>query len=408
MAIAAAQSISTPTGPSSEKPTLWIVARRFGVVSEVWMRRQIKAMRSFTPRVVCWERIEAESEPVDCPVSALTGDGRDRSGADRWIDRLRGLPTRNFCGPDSSERAEMARLAEAHRPDAILAHFGHVALRVLPVAQSLGVPLIAHFHGLDLSQSLRNRWYRWSLWPNLHRFDAAVCVGSHQKRLLVEHGMPCDRVHLIPCGVPTADFRPVDRADANGPVRFITVGRLVEWKGPHRSLEAFALAVHDGLDATLDIVGDGPMLAALESLARERGVAERVTLHRDRPPATVRDLLRKSDVFLAHSLNAQGASEGFGVSLAEASATGLPVVATRCGGIPDQVVHGETGLLVGQNDTRAMAQAMSALARDPELRRRLGAAGRSRVVEHFDAALQVRKLERVLLGAIAARRGAPR
>lgn len=408
MAIAAAPHSPTPAAASRTTPALWVVARRFGVVSEVWMRRQINGMSAFAPRVVCWERTGGESEPVGCPVSVLPGDGRERTGPGRWVDRLAGARTRNFCGPSASEREALSALARETRPAAMLAHFGHIALRVLPVAESLNVPLIAHFHGLDLSQSLRNRWYLWSLWPNLHRLDAAVCVGSHQRRLLIEHGMPEDRVHLIPCGVPTEEFSPAESPSRDGPVRFITVGRLVEWKGPHRSLEAFALTVRRGIDATLDIVGDGPMLAAIESLARARGVSDRVALHRDQPPRSVREMLRRSDVFLAHSLNAQGASEGFGVSLAEASATGLPVVATRCGGIPDQVVHGETGLLVEQNDTSAMADAMTALARDPDLRRRLGAAGRLRVVEHFATESQVRKLERVLLDAVEARRASAR
>lgn len=403
MAIAAAPHTPTSSPATADRPALWVVARRFGVVSEVWMRRQINSMRSLAPRVVCWERNESETEPVECPVSVLPGDGRDGAGITRWLDRLAGLPSRNFCGPTAREHAAMRALARTDRPDAILVHFGHVALRVLPVARELGVPIVAHFHGLDLSQSLRNRWYRWSLWPNLHRFDAAVCVGSHQKRLLVEHGMPEERVHLIPCGVPASGFTPVEERPRRGPVRFITVGRLVEWKGPHRSVEAFARVVRAGIDATLDVVGDGPMLAQIESQARDLGVADLVRLHGDRPPVAVRDMLRESDVFLAHSLNAQGASEGFGVALAEASATGLPVVATRCGGIEDQVVHAETGLLVAQHDVGAMAEAMTALARDPDLRRRLGRAGRARVVERFDTEGQVYKLESVLLDAIAAR-----
>ncbi|HBS30102.1 MAG TPA: hypothetical protein DEB06_11800 [Phycisphaerales bacterium] len=405
MAIAARPH--TPiTRPSREPaPALWVVARRFGAVSEVWMRRQVNAMSALDPRVVCWERHPGESEPVRCPVHVLGGSGRDDPGAARWLDRLGGLPTRNFAGAPRAEREALLNLARRERPDAMLVHFGHVALRVLPVAQTLGVPLVVHFHGLDLSQSLRNRWYRWSLWANLRRFDAAVCVGSHQRRLLLEHGMPADRVHLIPCGVPTSEFLPTPREPGDGPVRFITVGRLVEWKGPHRTIEAFANAVERGMDATLDLVGDGPMLEELREITRRLRVAQRVVFHRDQPPRAVREMLRASDVFLLHSLNAQGASEGFGVAIAEAAASALPVIATRCGGIEDQVIHGRTGLLVDQHDTRAMSDAMLALARDPDLRRALGDAGRARTVEHFDATNQVRALEGVLLNAVAARRG---
>jgi glycosyltransferase involved in cell wall biosynthesis len=107
---------------------------------------------------------------------------------------------------------------------------------------------------------------------------------------------------------------------------------------------------------------------------------------------------------LQHSLVGQdGSIEGFGVSVAEAAASGIPVVATRCGGILDQVVHGETGLLVEPRDIEGMSLAMLRLAVDRELRARLGLAARQRAVALYDTATQVAKLEQVLLAAIADR-----
>jgi glycosyltransferase involved in cell wall biosynthesis len=96
--------------------------------------------------------------------------------------------------------------------------------------------------------------------------------------------------------------------------------------------------------------------------------------------------------------------EGFGVSIVEASACGLPVVVTAVGGIAEQVIDGGTGLFVPQRDPEAMAAAMLELARRPELRRRLGQGGRQRAVQCYDAARQTRRIERVLWSVIADRR----
>jgi glycosyltransferase involved in cell wall biosynthesis len=118
----------------------------------------------------------------------------------------------------------------------------------------------------------------------------------------------------------------------------------------------------------------------------------------------VRNILAESDVYVQHSIvSSRGSTEGFGVSIAEASSCGLPVVVTRCGGIEDQVADGETGYCVPQKDVEAMAKRMTELAADRDLRKRLGAAGRKRMVEMYDSARQTGRLEDVLLGCVEKR-----
>lgn len=386
-------------------PRAWVVARRYGVESEVWMRRQIELMSAVRPRVVCWEQLSMAPRG---DISVVAGSARWDSGPGRWITRLAGLPSGNCFASRGKELTGLIELARTDQPTVLLCHFGHVALRMLPVSRETGIPLVAHFHGLDLSSMLRNRWYRHSLWSSLSQFAAAIVVGSHQKRLLLEHGYPAQRIHLIPCGVPVARFTPRSSPRADGPFRFIGVSRLVEWKGAHIAVRALASVVRRGVDARLDLVGDGPMMPTLRALAGELGLSERVGLLGSRSSDDVLELLRGADAFVQHSIDAGGSAEGFGVSITEASACGLPVVATRCGGIQDQVIHAETGLLVAQRDEAAMADAMATLAQDPELCARLGAAGRIRAAREYDAPSQVRKLEAVMLGAADARKGSSR
>ncbi len=388
-----------------DRPSVWVVSRLYGSVSDVWMRRQVELMVRVAPRVVCWaisgDAPESERGRAVVIDAAADAEG-DRKGIIKWLGRLRNAPGRNFCAPMAAERKAIARRMEQLQPGVILCHFGHTALRILPAAESFGIPVVVHFHGMDLSSSLRNRWYRWSLWPNLGRFAEAVVVGSHQRRLLTDRGMPASRVHLIPCGVPTGDFTAGQDHDGTPgrTIGFVAVSRLVAWKGPEYSLRAFGEVRRRGVRARLDLVGDGPMRGELERLARELSLGEAVVFHGAVAPEKVLGLLRDSDVFVQHSVDAEGCAEGFGVSIAEASACELPVVVTSCGGIEDQVIHGETGLVVRQRDVAGMAEAMEALARDPALRRRMGRAGRARMVEHFDCSAQVRRLEDVLLAAI--------
>jgi glycosyltransferase involved in cell wall biosynthesis len=124
----------------------------------------------------------------------------------------------------------------------------------------------------------------------------------------------------------------------------------------------------------------------------ELGLASRVVFHGWVEERQLAEILPRHDVFLQHSLD-----EPFGVSIVEASACGLPVVVTAVGGIVEHVIAGETGLYVPEKDVPAMASAMLQLARSPELRQRLGMAGRERAVNLYNSSLLTRRLEHVLL-----------
>jgi glycosyltransferase involved in cell wall biosynthesis len=178
----------------------------------------------------------------------------------------------------------------------------------------------------------------------------------------------------------------------------------VPWKGVRESIRAVALARARGVAVELEVIGTGPQHSDLEAQIRAQGLGGIVTLCGSQSAEEIRARLRGSDVFLQHSLTSEsGWQEGFGVSLAEAAAMELPVIATRTGGIPDQVLHEVTGLLVPETDVEGMADALVRLGRDPALRAQLGKAGRERMVRHFDVSQQITKLEAVLVDAARSR-----
>jgi colanic acid/amylovoran biosynthesis glycosyltransferase len=257
---------------------------------------------------------------------------------------------------------------------------------------------VCHFHGLDLSSSLGNKWYRRSLEVHAPRFAAAITVGTRQCQMLAPF-FPPERTALIPCGVPVAEFTRREGEVRSGEARFVTVSRLVPQKGVDHVIRALA-TLPPGM-ARLDIVGDGPERAALERLAQDLGTTGEVTFLGAQPPSGVRAALSQATALIQHSLDApDGWFEGFGVTVAEASAMEVPTIASRCGGLMDQVINGETGFLVPQRDHGALASAMRRLAEDSMLRDRMGHAARIRTTAMFDMEGQVAKLENLLLSTM--------
>jgi glycosyltransferase involved in cell wall biosynthesis len=378
----------------SDKPKLLIASRIFGASGQPWLWRQVVGLRGFQKELLCWERHNPETQPTaGISVQVLAGDPGPYDSAGRWLYRLRNLPGRNFYAAIGQERRELTELLRRERPALILCNFGDIAMRLLPVALGEGVPVVAYFHGDFLFVS--NRWYRWSLGRCLRQLAAIVVVTQAERQWMLEHGASKDRVYVIPCGAPTDIFRPGVRK--SGAVRFVMASRLANEKGCDLSIKAFAALAADVPGAELQIYGDGPARGDLQNLVDVLGLTERVFFHGYVDERRLAEALPSCDVFIQHSLR----KEGSPVSIVEAMACGLPVVATPVGGITDQVVEGKTGLLVAERDVRGMAAAMRRLACNSELRMSFGHAGRQRAVEMNDSSLQTRRLEQVLRAARA-------
>lgn len=380
-------------------PKLLIATRVFGASGQPWMWRQVAGLDGFRKELVCWERQNASAQPtVDVLEHVLPCRQAPYHNEGRWLYRCRAIFAGSFYAAIGAERVLLRRLFEDGRPDAILCNFGDIAMRLLPTAQAAGIPLVAYFHG-DFS-FLHNRWYRWSLYRCMNGFAAIVVVTQDEREWLTAHGVARDRIHYLPCGAPTDLFRP-PTVRLPGPTRFVMVSRLSEEKGCDISIEAFASVAALAGPASLDIFGDGECRAALERQVQALGLGDKVAFHGYVGEGDLAARLPRHDVFIQHSR----IKEGSPVSVVEAMACGLPVVATRIGGIADQVEDGETGFLVDPGDLGAMTEAMLSLARDPLLRARMGEAGRRRAVQRHDAAKQTAALGALLKAVCHAAHG---
>jgi len=181
----------------------------------------------------------------------------------------------------------------------------------------------------------------------------------------------------------------------SGELRVLFVGRLVERKGADDLLTSFAQLSREMPNVILEIVGDGPDMGRLKGLARTLGVQDRVTFAGALRGRTLYERFAAADVVAMPSRRTSSDVEGFGTVFLEAAAFGKPSIGTRSGGIPEAIVEGETGFLVGERDTAALLDALRKVLRDPALRARMGENAAKRV-NAFDWAHGVARLQELL------------
>jgi len=229
-----------------------------------------------------------------------------------------------------------------------------------------------------------------------HLVRRAVAISPAVARRLADGGVEPELLVTIPSAVDLEGLRPAkERAQVRRELGLdehafvvLTLASLVHRKGVDVLIRALALLVGAGAPCTLLVAGEGPERARLEDLARELGLGARVRFLGAREDKA--ELLAACDVFALASR-----AEGLGVAALEAMALARAVVASRVGGLADSVLHARTGLLVEPDDAPALAQALSELCADPALRERLGAEGRRRLHDGFEAEQMVASYERL-------------
>jgi glycosyltransferase involved in cell wall biosynthesis len=288
--------------------------------------------------------------------------------------------------------ARLRAFLRRERADVLHTHT-HFSLNAVGrlAGRTAGAGVIAHMHienvFRDAPAARRAQVALDNSTARLCRWIIAVSEATHAA--LVAQGYPPDRTLTVHNGVEVgepgnpAQFTPAP----TGPV-VLEVGRLCAVKGQRELIEALPRLARTDVTLLLageDVESGGAYREALERAARDLGVADRVRFlgRRDDVPA----LLAAVDVLVLPSW-----IEGLPLVVLEAMAAGVPVVATDVGGTPEAVADGETGVLVPPRDVDALAGAIDALLSDPERARRLGAAGRERARERFDAESAARRV----------------
>lgn len=283
----------------------------------------------------------------------------------------------------------------------IHAHFGPDATYALPLARLLDVPTVVTFHGFDctirkkeLLLSGRYSDWRFLCLENRLKKQAArfIAVSKFIESTLLERGYPREKVVQHYIGVDTKKFHPINEKLT---VPYILcVGRHTKVKGIDTLLYAFSRVSRRHPNVMLVQVGEGSMTAELKQLAQTLGIAERVHFLGAKSSAEVLQLMQSCSLFVLPSQIADnGQREALGIVFNEASACGIPIVSTRHGGIPEAVLHGETGILVSEKNDAELADAIDHILCDPRLGEELGRCGREYVCDVFDIEKQTKKLE---------------
>ena len=301
----------------------------------------------------------------------------------------------------------LTELLRRLRPDVVHAHFGGDGWLVSRAAGDLGVPLVVTVHGHDVTRQpetagARGARYRRNLRTVFDRAAVILAVSEHIRGRAVALGADPDKVLVHHTGVPMTPQ--LDRPK-QWDVAF--VGRFVEKKGVDDLIDALALLPTPRPRALF--IGTGPLEAEMRSRATRAGL-DATFLGAQSPDLVMRHLAESRLLAAPARTAADGDSEGLPTTILEAAVQGLPTVSTRHSGIPEAVVHGETGLLGAEGDSTATAHHLQRLLGNPTLRDRLGRQARAHVEAHFDLHRQSRRLEdlydAVSAGAPAGRPGA--
>jgi len=285
------------------------------------------------------------------------------------------------------------RLEDAvHRTkaDIIHAHFGPQGVLIAPVAEATNTPLVITFYGNDVSGLARKPFWKKRYPDTFRSADLLIGISNHICSRLWSLGASRSKVRCWHLGVDVSrfEYRQADESFDGKTVRCVHVGRLVEKKAPIHLVESLKHALEkldESFDLRLKIAGDGPLREDLERSVQRLGIEDRVSVLGAIPHSHVSELLKEANLYTQHCKTAtDGDQEGLGVSFIEASATGLPIVATRHNGLPDVILDGETGILVEEGDSEAMGDAIASLAERPREWVKMGEAGRQHIENTFD------------------------
>src|SRR5213080_1933802 len=353
--------------------------------------RQVKALRGVDTFVVTKEVQNAERFPF--AAVEVIPKRRTNLLVHGWLKFVERRPPIVYRG----EYQTLDSLLERHGADLMHIYFGHTGVHLLPFIEQWDKPCVVSFHGADVAHKKDIKDYP----AKLRRlFNAVPLVFARSQSLadrLIHLGCRPEKLRINRTGIPLKEFPFVDRQlPSDGKWRVVQACRLIPKKGVATSLRAFAIFKKDNPKAEFFIAGKGPLQPELEMLADGLGILRDVHFVGFLSQRKLLELYASSHLFLHPSeISANQDQEGVPNSVLEAMATGLPVIATRHGGIPEAVTENLNGFLSDERDTESLGRSMVALANSPEIYARFSAAARQAVVENFDQEMTIRELERI-------------
>ncbi len=291
-----------------------------------------------------------------------------------------------------------------HQPDLVHAYYGHKAITYLPMLQEWGGPWVVSFHGVDVSTKLHEKGEETTgtLQDVFQKAELVMARSDSLLQRLKDLGCPEEKLRLNRTPIPMDHLQPAVRTPPpDGEWRIVQACRLIPKKGILTAIKAMEKVIATWPKAQFLICGTGPQEAKLREVIEQRELSQHIKLLGWLSQEQLIEIYHQAHLFLHPSeVTKDSDQEGIPNSMLEAMATGLPVVATQHGGIPEAVTHAHDGLLVPEKDPGALADAVLSLLHDPALLAECSRHAAASVRQRFEAARQVRALEDIYLEAI--------
>jgi colanic acid/amylovoran biosynthesis glycosyltransferase len=351
--------------------------------------RQVTGLDRYATFVMTRERMCEEQFPF--PDIELIPRARKNFIKRFYLKYIRKLPPVYYRG----ELQVLIKLLKRRPADLMHAYFGHTGVHLLPFIQEWDKPCVVSFHGMDLQKRPQQEGYDEQMQQLLRTVPLVLARSKSLMDGLERLGCPKEKLRLNRTGIPLEHFpfqqRPMP---ADGSWRFVQACRLIAKKGLATAIRAFAKFHAKFPKAKFRIAGEGELRSDLKKLIAELSLGDAVELCGFLSQDQLSDLYAHSHIFVHPSeMPPDENQEGVPNSMLEAMATGLPVLATTHGGIPEAVTHERTGLLVPERDEAALFQAMCQVTAETDLLYILGQAASRAVRDEFEQRKQIEKLE---------------
>lgn len=351
--------------------------------------RQVTGLREFKTFVMTKSRENADLYPFDdvevLPKPQINFLSRFQK---KYLQRLDPVFYRG-------EYTQLAGVLGRREADLLHVYFGHTGVHLLPFLQNWPKPALVSFHGMDIMERDNEPGYGAKLRLLLQTVPMVLARSESLADRLVAFGCDRTKIRINRTGIPMEGFPFVQRTvPADGAWRLIQASRFIEKKGLYVTLAAFAEFRKTYPKARLVLAGEGPLKTKLKEAAFQLGVSEAIKYTGFLQQEQLAAAYASSHIFLHPSQTTEaGDQEGVPNSMLEAMATGLPVVATLHGGIPEAATSGEDGLLVPERDTAGVTNALLTMAGNPDLYANFSRTAAASVREKFEQSRSVAKLE---------------
>ena len=383
---------------SSPKPLVASFCTFFLKPEMLHIYRQLTGLQAFETFVITKHRQNADRFPFD-DIEPLVTPRRHvlRRGYLKYIAHKPALIYRG-------EYDAIRRILIRRDPDLIHVYFGNTGVHLLPLLNKWDRAWVVSFHGMDVQRRPKEKGYDRKLAEVLQRAPLVLVRSQSLAKRLQDLGCSPDKIRLNRTGIPLQNYPWVERSvPVDGQWQLVQACRLVEKKGLLTSLGAFRRFIADYPKARFVIAGEGPMKEALVRRINELSLGNQVALTGFLNQEDLRRVYAESHVFVHPSeLAADSNQEGIPNSMLEAMASGLPVVATRHGGIPEAVQEGIDGFLVSERDEPAVYEALLKIVKQPDLWRQMGKQASRSVAENFEQGQQIGRLEAAYAEALRA------